>query len=450
MIALLISIPLIAAFLTVPFKGLGKYLLLPVTIINLIILTSLNPVIISNMGGWKAPFGITLILDGASYFSLIVLNTIFLIISLLPQIIDKGFGTVLLLLLTSTSGLILTGDIFNSFVFLEITAAAAYILGSNKQNFYGAYKYLILGSLAGGFYLLGAIFAYLGTGSLNIADISVNLKENFLPAVSLLLLIGLGVEAKLFPLSGWVPDVYSSGSALTPTILGTGVTFTFIYMIGRIFITMLHGKFMGILYILGLLTIVFGELAAFREKKLLRALAYSSIAQTGIMLTALSINSFDSLVATYFHALNDATAKIVLFLIAAYTAKGFSRNKTSGIAFSIASFSLIGFPLFAGFRSKMMILFSSFSSGDYLFPAIFLFAGVIEAVYIIRWNINLWHNNDVSNVTIPWNVKLITLILALALIYIGLFPEIYINIARSIADSIVNTANYVSSVLGGM
>ncbi|EKF49267.1 NADH dehydrogenase subunit n [Thermosipho africanus H17ap60334] len=450
MTALLIAIPLLTAFLFVPFKEKAKFILPIIVLINIVLLFNLSINSVEAMGGWKAPFGIVLVLDSASFYTLLVVNIIFLIISLIPQITENGFSILLLILLASTNGLILTGDIFNSFVFLEITAAAAYIIASLKKNYYGAYKYLIVGSIAGGFYLLGAIYSYVGTGSLNFADISLNLNSSFLPFVSLMLFIGLAVETKILPLAGWVPDVYASGSPLTPAILGTGVTFTMMYLLGRIFITIFNGYFLDVLYIFGLLTLILAEIAAFRQEKLLKALAFSSIAQAGLVLSTISLNTYDAIKAGYFHLLNDATAKIILFVIAATVVGNFMKNKTAGISFSIASFSLIGFPIFAGFRSKLLILQSSFEKGDYLLPTVLLFSTIIEAAYLLKWNVHLWHNEIEETSQIPWNIVLITLILALLIIFIGIFPDLYLKVSENITDGLMNYKAYVTTVLGGM
>lgn len=450
MMALMIAIPLLFAFLSMVFKNLAKYILPIVALLNIVILLFSSSPIVENMGGWKAPFGISLVLDDASYYVALIVNSIFLIISLLPQLVDKGYDIVILLLLTSTNGLILTGDIFNSFVFIEITSAAAYILAYHRKNAYGAFKYLIIGGIAGSFYLLGTVFSYVGTGSLNIAHISQNLNSSIIPVISILFILGLGVEAKLFPLAGWVPDVYSSGSPLTPTILGTAVTFSVMYLVGRLFITMLHGSFLDVLYFLGLLTVVIGEIAALRQENILRALAYSSIAQAGLVVAAISLNNFNSLTGAYFHSLNDLTAKLILFPIAVLAIKGFEKDRLIGFAFSVASFSLIGFPLFAGFRSKLLIISSAFSMNDFLLPAVVLFASVIEATYLLKWNIRLWYKRSEDSNSIHWNLKIIVSILAILLIVIGVYPNFYLDISKKISQSILDSQSYINSVLGGI
>ena len=450
MISLMIAIPLLFAFLSIVFKKLSKYILPFTILLNIVILMISSIPMVENIGGWKAPFGISLVLDNASYHVALIVNFVFLIISLLPQLIDKGYDVIILLLLTSTNGLILTGDLFNSFVFMEVTAAAAYILAYHRKNAYGAFKYLIIGGISGSFYLLGTIFSYIKVGTLNMAHISQNSGGALVPAISILFILGLGVETKLFPLAGWVPDVYSSGSPLTPTVLGTAITFTMMYLIGRIFITVLHGSFLDVLYFLGLLTIVVGEISALRQEKILRVLAYSSIAQAGLVVSAISLNNVNSLTGAYFHSLNDLTAKLVLFPIAALAIRGFEKDKLIGFVFSVASFSLIGFPLFAGFRSKLLIISNAFSMKDFLLPAVIFFASIVEASYLIKWNIKLWFKKSGTSNIIPWNLKIIVLIFAILLIVIGIYPKFYLDASRKIAQSILDSQNYINSVLGGI
>ncbi len=450
MISLLIAIPLLGAFTSIIWKKVTDVLLIITPIINLSILAILRPTLVEHLGGWKAPFGIPLVLDNASYITLFIINSIFLLLSLNRNLFDLNYGTVLLVLLTSTNGLILTGDLFNSFVFLEITAVSSYILAYHNKNPYGAYKYLIIGSVAGAFYLLSTILAYVNTGSLNMAHVSQTLNSSVIPAIALLYIVGLGVEAKLFPLAGWVPDVYASGSPMTPVILGSMVTFTIMYLVGRIFLSVLHGSFLNVLYILGLITVVFGEISALRQNDLLRALAYSSVAQAGLVISAISLKTSEAITAGYFHSLNDVTAKLILFPVAVLLSKGFGKNKIPGIAFSIASFSVIGFPLFAGFRSKLLILLSAFSKGDYVLPAVLLFAGVVEVAYFIRWNVRLWHESEGEECEMKKHTQFILLALSLFIIYIGLFPDLYLSASEKIAKSLLNVSSYIEAVLGGM
>jgi NADH-quinone oxidoreductase subunit N/multicomponent Na+:H+ antiporter subunit D len=176
MISLLVAVPLLAAFVSLFWKKASDVLFSLVALFNVIVVLSKwfpGVVEIHAMGNWKPPFGINLVLDDASFYAALIVNLIFLMVSFLPVETKKGYETSLMLLLGATNGFVLTGDLFNSFVFMEIITITAVTIAAKRENFYNAYKYLILGGIAGSFYLLATIFAYGATGSLNMAHIAM-------------------------------------------------------------------------------------------------------------------------------------------------------------------------------------------------------------------------------------------------------------------------------------
>ncbi len=461
MISLLIAVPLLLAFLSAIWKKSSGALLVIASLINLVIVLSLwspGSAIVHEMGGWKPPFGINLVYDSASFFTLLVVNSLFFLFSLYPWLIEN-YGTVSLVLLSALNGFVLTGDLFNSFVFLEIIAASSVMIAAKRANYYNAFKYLIFSGLAGAFYLLATIFVYAGTGSLNMAQTSsISIATSAVIAMTTLYIIGLGVEAKLFPLNGWVSGVYG-GTDAAPVILSSAVSFAVMYMVGRVFITVFHGKALYIIYPLALLTIVAGELSALFQKNLLKTLAYSSVAQAGIVLAMISKGTEESLKLGYFHLTNDVLAKFALFSVAAFLVYRypnlngiFRRHKFLGLSFTIASFSLIGFPMFAGFRSKLLIIMEAFKMGDYILPAVILFGTLIEVAYLIRWNVRLWfeEGEETKAVEVPAGLNVIPFILSVILILVFIWPDPILSKLGSMAGSIHDWSAYVKAVLGGM
>jgi len=193
----MIVIPLIFAFLSVMMKKQSKILLLIASLINVGIVFFLEKgqVII---GGFKTPFGISLVVDNYSYFAVILLNVIFLLGIVLSFDLIGKYATVLLTALAGINGMILTGDLFNLFVFLEIVAISAYILSSASKKYEHTVNYLVLGSIGSVFYLLGIVLIYSMVGSLNMMDLSTKLTsltdlQLYVPII--LIFIGLAVEA---------------------------------------------------------------------------------------------------------------------------------------------------------------------------------------------------------------------------------------------------------------
>ncbi len=464
MMVLLIVLPLIFAFLAAIKKSFSYPLLVTSTVVNVIIVLLLKTSVpsVHVLGGWKPPFGINLVLDDASYYAVLIANIVFFLVALFKETVGK-YSTVLMVMLAAVNGFVLTGDLFNSFVFLEILTATGVILASKRENYYNAFKYLVLGSLAGSMYLLATIFTYTQVGSLNMAHASYfAISEKAIVVITILYLVGLGVEAKLFPLNGWVSGVYG-GNDLSPLVMATAVSFAALYMMGRLFLTVFGGYALHILYVLALITIVAGELAALYQKNLLKTLAYSSIAQAGIVLAAISKSTEKMVSLAYFHLTNDVIAKFVLFLVATFLVYNyknlngvFKKHKVLGTAFTISSMSLIGFPLFAGFQSKLRMLMEMFKTSDYLFPAVLLFATVIELTYLVRWNVKLWFEDieDESEVKGPALRATISIILAILLVGIFLAPNIILNPTTKVAKALLDSTSYINNVIassmGGM
>ncbi len=459
MISLLVAIPLLFAFIAVFWKRGSWALLVIATLLNITVLFSVKGSIpiVHQLGGWKPPFGINLILDEASFLPLAMLNIFFLMGSLYTWIV-KGYETLLLVLLAALNGFVLTGDLFNSFVFLEITAISGVAIAAKRENFYNAFKYLIFSGIAGAFYLLATIFSYGVVGSLNMAHVSkMALTGSALVAITTLYIVGLGVESKLFPLNGWVMGVYGS-TDLAPVFLSTAVTFSMMYMVGRIFLTVFHGGGLYVIYALALATIVVGELSALFQKNLLKALAYSSVAQAGIVLSTISKGTQEMVKLGFFHLFNETMAKFVLFSVATYLVFKYSnlggifkKHKVLGTSFTMASFSLIGFPMFAGFMSKLMIISTSFKEGDYLLPAVILFGTLLEITYLIRWNVKLWFE-DTSTETekSPFILNTLVLIVAIVLVIVFLVPSTVLSSTERIAKTLLDWNSYVNAVLGGI
>ena len=200
---LLIAVPLLAAFLSILNKKIAPYVLLVVSfgLIVLIRFLDLETIVI---GGFSAPYGITLVLDNYSYIGLYVVNTLFFIISAISIMNYKKISSILLVALAGLNGLLLTGDLFNLFVFIEVSGIAAYLITTTNKKPVATFHYLVLGTVGSSLYLLGLIILYAMFGTLNMEDLAVQITASGATGAQtalpfLLMFIGLGVEAKLLP-----------------------------------------------------------------------------------------------------------------------------------------------------------------------------------------------------------------------------------------------------------
>ena len=205
-----------------------------------------------------------------------------------------------------------------------------------------------------------------------------------------------------------------------------------------------------------------GEVAALRQQNLLKTFAYSSVAQAGVVVAMISKGTAKSMGLAYFHLTNDAVAKFVIFLVAGFLVYNyknlngvFKKHKILGASFSMATFSLVGFPLFAGFQSKIRIIMEAFSMKDYLFPSIMLLATLIEVGYVVRWNVKLWFEEETEEKADgPIVAGTLALILSLLLVAVFIKPDIFLGGAMKMGNALADTKDYIHGVLsvvkGGM
>ncbi|OPL07867.1 MAG: hypothetical protein AVO33_03075 [delta proteobacterium ML8_F1] len=404
---LLIALPLLLAFVSIVFKAYKNNLLVFGTLLNAGLVLTLNKgqYII---GGFQPPFGINLVLDDFALTGILIINGLFLVITLMSLEKLEGFASVLLVALAGLNGLVLTGDLFNLFVFLEITAITAYILSSASKEYRYAFNYLVLGTLGSGLYLFGLIVLYAVFGTLNMADLSVKMAAvdaSQLVLPSLLIFIGLAVEVKILPFNGWVKGVYSGTNSLVGPLFASVYAAGMLFVFGRIFAQVIPlGTYLRTsLVVLGALTLLAGEVAALSKTRIREILLYSSIGQSGLI-AALFLSGL--VFVAVMQLVNNALSKAILFTVAGQMADStgtdegeelqgaFLEHKIAGVGFTIAALSLIGLPLFYGFISKMNLLFGIFYSDNYWLPVVILLGTVIEGTYMVRLLVKLWTPGD--------------------------------------------------------
>src|SRR3989338_6309571 len=189
-------------------------------------IVSTGKTLVYSSGSWKPPIGILFVLDGFTAFMLVTVNLVAFCVALfsvnyMAKYTSKWkFYTLFLLMLAGMNGVLVTGDIFNLFVFLEIASVASYALvafGTERQELEAAFKYALMSTVGSLFILLGIVFLYSATSTLNMADmalaLSVEKHPNILILVSILFIMGFGLKAALVPFHAWLPDAHPSAPA---------------------------------------------------------------------------------------------------------------------------------------------------------------------------------------------------------------------------------------------
>ncbi|MGS0971795.1 MAG: complex I subunit 5 family protein [Candidatus Izemoplasmataceae bacterium] len=434
-IALFVAIPLGFAFISILHKKLAPILLIAA---SLFIIVGLS--FVQNgetvIGGFEAPYGIHLLMDSYRLTALYIVNILFLSVVLLNIRKYHQMSTVLLISLTGLNGLIMTGDLFNLFVFLEISGISAYLITSTNKNPLASFQYLVAGTVGSSLYLFGLILLYAMFGSLNLADLSMQVSQltDKTPVLLpfLLMFLGLGVEVKLLPLNSWVKGILKDANTLSGPMIASVYAAAMSLVFGRILIDLFvfEGRFIVIVSTILLVSILAGEAMAYQSKNVKEILLYSSVAQAGLVVLL-----FVSGLASWalFMVMANAISKMILFTIIASASEEngdditvlqgiFTNNKLIGFSFTIASLSVIGLPLFMGFVVKMNALNHLFGEQMFLAIIAILLASVVEGIYFVRLLLHLWTPSE-TTVTFDIRMKAVLFALAVMLIVFGITVE---------------------------
>ena len=394
---LMIAVPLLAAFLTPLIKKAAKpftfAILLFNSILSILLLAKVynDGAVYEIIAGFSPPVGIYLAVDSLSALLAFIIN-VFATINFITSDGDHRFSMLYLLAVAGSTGIVITGDIFNMFVFFEITAVTSYALVAAKKNkraIEGAIKYMILGSVGSVFILMGIGIIYSQLKSLNIYDIAARISSmdtKMMWFSFTLLLTGIGVEAELFPLNGWVPDAYEGAKSNIASFLSFGPSKAALYAIARLLIVVFpYNHAYEIALYVGVATLLIGEIAAMMQDNVKRMLAYSSIGQMGLILIAFSLASqhFEyALLAAFFLIVSHASAKSSLFLLSKSDGMPGLAGKYTGI---VGVLSLVGLPPFAGFWGKWYLVLGAASQKLWVVIILIFFSGIVEAVYFARY-----------------------------------------------------------------
>ncbi|MCZ6876468.1 MAG: monovalent cation/H+ antiporter subunit D family protein [bacterium] len=367
------------------------------------------------LGGWAPPWGVEYVIDPLSgaIATLIACMALLVAVYAGPHMSGMSAGrsgtfySLFLLLVTGLLGIVVTGDMFNLYVFLEISSLAAYglLASGGIRATVATFRYLIVGTIAATFYLLGVGYLYALTGTLNMADLATRIpsimdSSVFIVAVSFIV-VGLAIKAALFPLHGWLPDAYTYAPAPVVGFIAAVMTKVSAYVLFRVlyFVLRPEGAAGQALMLLGwasAIAVLAGSLLAIAQQDVRRMLAYSSIGQMGYITLGLAIGNTAAITGALLHILNHAIMKGCLFMIVGGiqwrtgTCRiddfiGLSRRMPlTMLAFVVAALSMIGLPPTAGFFSKWYLISGALQAGAWYFVIPLVGSSLLSAVYFFR------------------------------------------------------------------
>ncbi len=479
---LIVITPLVCAFFVMALYWVDKRLCLPLTFVavfisfmsSIITLYSVitHGIIEYKLGGWPPPIGIEYKIDTLNGVVLVVVTCIALINLFssfnqvsrdLPE--KKGtFYSLYLLFLTGLVGVVITGDLFNLYVLLEITSLSAYAqiaLGDPKRAPIASLNYIFIGVIGASFYLLGVGYLYMMTGSLNMGDVAhliqkLHTSEAVFVAF-IFCMVGIWIKMALFPLHIWLPNAYTFAPNTSSKFIAPLMTKVMVYVMIRLMFTVFGWDYLfkvldvsKFVVFLASLAIIFGGFMALSQKNLKKMLTYIIISEIGYMVGGAWLGNKIGLTGAILHIINDAFMTFAIFLAAGNLAwrikdlkienlKDFFQTMpwTSG-GLVIAAMSIIGIPPTCGFFSKWYLLLGGISAKEYFFVFSLILSSLLNTILFFRVFEKSWfefpgnshdhsHHEAVGVKEAPLNMIIGLLFVSVCLIVLGVYSGKIVN-----------------------
>ncbi|MGQ0752825.1 MAG: monovalent cation/H+ antiporter subunit D family protein, partial [Betaproteobacteria bacterium] len=373
------------------------------------------------IGNWPPPWGIEYRVDALSAFVLVLVS---LTASLVAPYAQRSIAAevahdraylmyaMYCLCLSGLLGITITGDAFNIFVFLEISSLSMYVLialGRNRKALVAAYQYMLMGTVGATFYVIGVGLLYLMTGTLNLVDMAVRLREveDLRPVLAALafITVGIGLKLALFPLHQWLPNAYAYAPSMATAFIAATGTKVSVYVLLRFYFTVFDPSlhfgdipWREVFIALSVAGMFIASLVALFESDVKRLFAYSSVAQIGYITLGIGLDNEASLTGSITHLMNHGVTKGAIFVLLGavalrYGAMSLSVENLAGLArrmpltafgLVIAGLSLIGVPGTAGFISKWYLIMGALERGHWWLAGIILAVSLIAVAYVWR------------------------------------------------------------------
>ena len=431
------------------------------------------------LGGWAAPYGIEYVVDAANAWVILIVAMIAAVVtpyaraSVERELAEDRiplFYAAFILCLTGLLGVAVTGDVFNVFVFLEISSLSAYALialGPDRRALTASFQYLIMGSVGATFIVIGIGLMYVMTGTLNMADLAVLLPDvadsRTIPVAYTFLTVGITLKLALFPLHLWLPNAYTYAPSAVTAFIASTATKVAVYLLLRFFFTVFGAAFSfevmeldKILMPLALVAILSMSLVAIYQENVKRLLAYSSVAQIGYMVLGISLASVLGVTAGVLHLFNHALIKGSLFMAMGcvmYRVGSVRLEHMGGLgrampwtmaAFVVGGLSLIGVPLTVGFISKWYLVQAALEQGMWWIAAVVLLGSLLALTYV--WKVvEVAYFRDVDPDAgireAPLSLLVPTWALVLANVYFGIHASATTNVATRAAELLLGVGS---------
>ncbi|MDU8944830.1 Na+/H+ antiporter subunit D [Ovoidimarina sediminis] len=442
-------------------------------------------VVAAQMGGWPAPFGITLVADFLSAVMVVITAITALAVSVyaLGDVRERaeylGYHALFNVLIGGVSGAFLTGDLFNLYVWFEVMLIASFgllVLGGSKAQIDGGVKYVTLNLISTILFLSGIGLLYGMTGTLNMADLARTVPEvenrGLVTVVAMMFMVAFGVKAAVFPLFFWLPASYHTPAFSVSAVFAGLLTKVGVYALIRMFTLVFAGD-TGfthhiLLWVAGL-TMLTGVLGAAAQNDIRKILSFHIVSQIGYMIMGLALLTPLALAGAVFYLVHHIIVKANLFLIAGVAERLVGSTQLGQIGglyksapllallFLIPAFSLAGFPPLSGFWAKYVLVAAALEDEGWIIAGVALVVGLLTIFSMTKiWAEAFWkaHPEGVDpelrclDRETRNHLLLPVAGLAAMTLVIGFFPEPFVAFAKEAAGQLLDPSAYLAAVLG--
>ena len=371
------------------------------------------------LGDWAPPYGIELVIDPLNGLVLAMVSGVALLVAIFSkntvrqEIPDRihHYYTLFGLLVAGLLGITATGDAFNLYVLMEISALASYALLARGRGFayYATFKYVIMGTIGACFYLLGVGYLYIKTGTLNMAELVDFLarpelmSSESIRVAFILIMVGLWIKMALFPLHGWLPNAYTRTTSTTSCLVAPLMTNVSVYVMIRVmfgvfsvaFVQTSLGWSKGVVW-LASVAILAGSIGALAQTSMKRMLTYIIIAEVGYMVGGVWLGNAAGLTGATYHIISDGLMTACLFMaVGAISFKTgsddleamrgiFRKMPITAVVFLVGAFAMIGITPTCGFFSKWYLIKGGVMANQYGYVVALLISSLVNAVLFFR------------------------------------------------------------------
>ncbi|MDQ2077724.1 Na+/H+ antiporter subunit D [Marinimicrobium sp. ABcell2] len=455
--------------------------------IGLLQLTREEGFVVMHVGGWAAPFGITIVADLLSAIMIVMTGVIGFTIAIYSMAMTPerherfGYYPLMHLLLAGVSGAFLTGDIFNLYVWFEVMLLASFALltlGGERAQMEGAIKYVTLNLFSSAIFLSAIGLVYGTVGTLNMADLAYKLGQvehsGMVNVLALMFMVAFGIKAAAFPLFFWLPASYHTPLVGISALFAGLLTKVGVYALYRFFTLIFNGDVdytHNILLWGAGLTMVSGVLGAAAQFEFRRLLSFHIVSQIGYMILGLALFTPLAIIGGIFVIVHNIVVKTNLFLVSGLVYRllgSYDLKKLGGVyrhrpgialLFLVSALSLAGLPPLSGFVAKFLLIRAGLEVGAWTVTGVALLVSVITLYSMLKiWAEVFWKpvpegvNTERLTGEKPdsqlWLLLLPIAGLAACAVLIGVNGQPIYEVLEAAAEQLLNPALYIEAVLG--